>query len=291
MLLIAIGATFFGFQSKALVEKLQSSAATEHTDLLKTRDTLKKTQTELKDTQDKLKTTEEELASTKTKLRETEDNLTKVNAELTATKGMLAEKEKILADLQEQIKKIGDGINPDDLKKKIADMQAQTVELQGKVTTLEKEKAELSTTLETLTVRLKDADDKAAKQTVVIKKYKDGIMEKGTRGTVTAVNSGWGFCVLSLGDKQGAAANRILIVTRDGQAIGKVKITNVEASQSVADVVPGSFLKGVYVEPGDRVIYTGEDKVRVEEPEAAPVGNAPSPKAAPPIPSGLPLPQ
>ena len=111
-------------------------------------------------------------------------------------------------------------------------------------------------------------------------------MVQGTRGTVTAVNSGWGFCVLSIGDKQGAATNRVLIVTRDGQSIGKVKITNVEASQSVADIVPGSFRKGVYVEPGDRVIYTGEDKVRVEEAEATPAGgNAPSPSSA--IPSGL----
>ena len=51
-LLAAIVASFFGFQSKNLVEKLQASAATEHTDLLKTRETLKKTQAELKDTHD-----------------------------------------------------------------------------------------------------------------------------------------------------------------------------------------------------------------------------------------------
>jgi hypothetical protein len=75
--------------------------------------------------------------------------------------------------------------------------------------------------------------------------------------------------VLSIGDRQGAAASKILIVTRDGQAIGKVKISNVEPSQSVADILPGTFVRGMYVQPGDGVIYTGEDKVRVEE--AAPV--------------------
>ena len=148
---------------------------------------------------------------------------------------------------------------------------------------------ELKTTLETLTVRLKDSEEKAGKQKAIIKKYTDHVMVQGTRGTVTAVNPGWGFCVLSIGDRQGAATNRILIVTRGGQAIGKVKITNVEASQSVADIIPGTFVRGVYVEPGDGVIYTGDDKVRAEEPEAAApaVGNAP----AAPSPSGLPLPQ
>jgi hypothetical protein len=101
-------------------------------------------------------------------------------------------------------------------------------------------------------------------------------MIKGTRGQVLAVNAGWGFCVLSIGDKQGAAANKTMIVARNGQAIGKVKIINVERSQSVADIIPSSFVRGAYVQPGDSVIFVGDDKVR-EEPPAE--GTAPAPHA------------
>ena len=101
--------------------------------------------------------------------------------------------------------------------------------------------------------------------------------------------------MVSLGDKRGAAANRILLVTRNGQSIGKVRIINVETSQSVADIIPSTFARGVYVQPGDGVIYTGEDKVR-EEPEAAPAAGPSLPPIAPPPPAppagvpGLPLP-
>jgi hypothetical protein len=73
-----------------------------------------------------------------------------------------------------------------------------------------------------------------------------------------------------------------MIVVRNGQAIGKVKIINVEASQSVADIIPSSFVRGAYVQPGDEVIYTGEDKVR-EEPVPE-VGGAPTPGISPLVP-------
>jgi regulator of replication initiation timing len=289
-LLIALGATFLGFQSKTLVEKLQTSAANEHKELDITRGEVKMSKAALKDSEEKLTKAEEELTGAKAKQREAEDNLTKANGDFANAKTKLEQTEKELADIKEKMK-LPPGENIDEFKKKIADMQTKAGELEGEVKTVRIERDELKTTLETLTVRLKDAEDKAAKQVTVIKKYKDHIMVQGTRGTVTAVNPGWGFCVLSIGDRQGAATGRILIVTRGGQAIGKVKITNVEASQSVADIMPGTFVKGVFVEPGDGVIYTGDDKVRIEEPEAPPAGGAAPPPPAPPAPAGLALPQ
>jgi len=289
-LLIAAVAAFLGFQSKGLIEKLQTAAATEHANLGKTQSDLKKSKDALKDAEAKTAKAEEDLATAKTKQQEAEDSLKKSADELSAAKTKLADTEKALAEAKG--KPAMPDVDVDALKKQVADAQAKVAEAEGEAKTLKLENAELKTTVETLTVRVKDASEKVTTQSKVIKKYKDNVMEKGTRGTVMAVNSGWGFCVLSIGDRNGAAANRTLIVTRGGQAIGKVRITNVEASQSVADIIPGTFPRGLYVEPGDGVIYTGDDKVRVEEPEASPAGpNAPGP-AAPvtPAPSGLPLP-
>src|SRR5205085_3962308 len=79
-------------------------------------------------------------------------------------------------------------------------------------------------------------------------------------GRVLTVNAGWDFCVLNIGDMHGAAANRIAVVARGGKAIGKVKIASVETSGSIADIIANSFAKGMSVQPGDDIIYTGNDK-------------------------------
>ncbi|MEA3188595.1 MAG: hypothetical protein QOD99_2425, partial [Chthoniobacter sp.] len=47
------------------------------------------------------------------------------------------------------------------------------------------------------------------------------------------------------------------LVVRGDQRIAKVRITSVEPSTSVADVVPGSMSRGARVQPGDRVIFPG----------------------------------
>jgi hypothetical protein len=285
-LLIALGATFLGFQSKTLVEKLQASAATEHQDLLATRSKLKKTEDTLKATEDELATTKADLEKTKETLRTTEADLTKTKADLQTSTMKLAEVEKALADVQTQLKEAMGGVGSlATLKADMAALAAQKTELETKNKELEIVKAELTTKVETLEGQKKDLDSKVASQGTVIDRYKKNIMQKGIRGQVTAVNAGWGFCVVSIGDRQGAAANKVLIVTRGGEAIGKVKIINVEASQSVADILPGTFVRGTYVQPGDGVIYTGEDKVRVEEvADAAGPGAVTSPLPQLPLP-------
>jgi hypothetical protein len=166
-------------------------------------------------------------------------------------------------------------------------MQAKTTELENKNKELEIVKAELTTRVESLTTQRKELDQKVASQTTVIDRYQKNIMVKGTRGRVLAVNSGWGFCVLSIGDRQGAAANKIMVVVRGGQSIGRVKIVNVESSQSVADIIPSSFARGMYVQPGDDVIFTGDDKVREEAVANASGANA---GGTSPVVPGLPQP-
>jgi predicted phage tail protein len=288
-LLVALAAVFFGFQSKDLVEKLRTAADREHTDLLATKDKLKKTEKELADTKDELAATKDELAKTKDTLVKVEADLKTKEAELVAEKAKLTETEKQLADINKnytELKaKFGDK-TPDEITKSIADMEEAKKELETKVAELTTVNGTLVTQKKEAEDKIKDAESKIATQSKKIDRYVNNIVVKGLSGTVLAVNSGWGFCVLSIGDRQGAAANKIMIVARNGQAIGKVKIINVEASQSVADIIPSSFTRGTYIQPGDQVIYTGEDKVR-EEPAPA-VGTTP---AVPALPGVLPLPQ
>lgn len=281
-LLAALAAIFFGFQSKELVGKLQVAAQREHDDRLATVEKLKKTEKELAATKDELTAAKDELTKTKDLLTKAEADAKKAIADLAdanmkkdAAEAQYATVKKSFDDLKGLL---GDK-EPAQILATITEMETAKKDLTAKVAALENEVATGKIAIEELTKQKKVTEEKIASKEKVIDRYQKNIMQKGLRGRVLAVNSGWGFCVLSIGDRQGAAANKIMIVARNGQSIGKVKIINVETSQSVADIIPSSFVRGTYVEPGDEVIFTGEDKVR-EEP--APAGtNAPAASSPP----------
>ena len=63
--------------------------------------------------------------------------------------------------------------------------------------------------------------------------------------------------VISLGDRNGVVNNAELLISRSGQLIGKIRITSVEPSTSVADIVANSVATGLSVQPGDTVVYKG----------------------------------
>lgn len=74
------------------------------------------------------------------------------------------------------------------------------------------------------------------------------------QGTVLAVNQAWYFVVLNLGGRQGIAKNTEMLVQRGNQLIGKVRVTSIETSTSIADIVVRSLPRGLSVMPGDAVI-------------------------------------
>ena len=286
-LLAALAAIYFGFQSKALVEKLRVAADREHTDLLSTRDNLKKKEKELEATKEELTVAKDELTKTKDLLVKAEEakkaaetQLADANQKKDAAEAQYATVKKSFDDLKA---KFGEK-DPEQIVQSIAAMETANKDLTAKVATLENDYASQKIVVESLTKEKKATEEKIASKEKVIDRYQKNIMQKGVRGHVLAVNSGWGFCVLSIGDRQGAAANKIMIVARNGQSIGKVKIINVEANQSVADIIPSSFVRGSYVEPGDEVIFTGEDKVREEPATAAPTAPAAVAPGVPPLP-------
>ena len=287
-LLAAAAAIFFGFKGKELVDKLQVAAEREHTDLLATKDKLKKTEKERDETKAELASTKDELEKTRESLVKTTDELKKTMGELAAA---MAETEKAKADYVavkenfDKLKALFGDKNPEDILKSITAMEAANKEMTAKVAEADIKLTERGEVIKGLEAKVKSVEAQFADKEKTIKRYRENVMEKGTRGRVLAVNSGWGFCVISIGDRKGAAANKVLIVARNGQAIGKVKITNIEASQAVADILPSTFVRGTYVEPGDEVIFTGDDKVREEIAAPAPaVGPVTSPLGVPGLP-------
>lgn len=284
-LLAAALALYLGLESGKRIKEMQTAGDRLNSKYNQTTSELTKTKDTLKGTEEKLATVTGEVEGAKAKAATAEAEAAKAKADLAAATSEIEKTKTDLAKINDQIKA---AFPNTDITQGLAGLTAQITELNAKATAaeqkaadLEKERATLDATVKTLEASQKEREDRLAAQGTTIKRYKEGFMQKGITGRVMAVNSGWGFAVLSIGDRQGAAANKIMIVARGGQAIGKVRITSVEASQSVADIIPGSFVRGMYVQPGDQVIYTGDDKVQPEEAAEEPAPAAPAAPAAP----------
>jgi hypothetical protein len=81
----------------------------------------------------------------------------------------------------------------------------------------------------------------------------------GIRGTVLAVNQAYNFVVLSLGGRQGVEPNTEMLVLRGGSFIGKIRISSVEPATAIGDIITSSLGRGVQVQPGDTVVYAGNN--------------------------------
>ncbi len=288
-IIIAGVAIWLGVESEKRVTNLQEIGLKTHGILEDTKRELKRTKGEYDKVEALLTKTEKELEETKTKLRDTEDKLASTESKLAAVTAERDAQKAALEDMQTKIAEAlgipkSENLDPakaiEAIKEQIATMAAKVKDQDAKIVELEKIKAEHETIIAGLTADKQRNEAEIATKGKVIKKYQDHVMQKGVKGKVLAVNPGWGFCVLSTGDKQGAATGRMMIVARDGKAIGKVKITNVETNQSIADIQASTFIRGSFVQPGDEVIYVGDENVKFEE-EKPVVAGAPAPAGAP----------
>ena len=84
-----------------------------------------------------------------------------------------------------------------------------------------------------------------------------GANTPGVHGTVLAVNQAYNFVVLGMGDRQGVVPNSEMLVMRQGALIGKIRISSVEPTTSIGDIITNSLARGVQVQPGDTVVYAG----------------------------------
>jgi len=210
-----------------------------------------------------------QMSRAKADLATSQDNLSKETADDEQTKTQLAS---VQSDLDSANAKVTDEKSQiDNLNAQIATIkgnqgqvntllvytQAHMDKVLGQVKEARAQVAELNTIKDTLTNKAKDADARADDLEKTVEHYKNATLKNGLQGEVLAYNPGFNFVVLSIGDRQGAVANAEMILERGGSQIGKVRITSVEPSTSVADIIPGSLARGVRVQPGDIVIFPG----------------------------------
>lgn len=73
--------------------------------------------------------------------------------------------------------------------------------------------------------------------------------------TVIAVNKDWDFVMVNAGRAHGVGAEDSLLVKRGNTRIARLRIVNLEDNVTIADIVDDSLVRGIDVQPGDKVIF------------------------------------
>lgn len=186
------------------------------------------TKTDLENTRQDLENTRAELETTKAQLEDARTQIVQLNETIRGKDQELEEKSNVIAGLEEE---------KSTLTAQVADLTAQIASLQDQVAQLEEDKSVLETQLEKCDKEL----------------HKEITMKPGTTGKIVYANKEWNFVVIDIGSNQGVQATAEMIIHRDDNMIGKIKISAVRDDVSIAEVMT-DYQKDT-VKEGDDVLF------------------------------------
>ena len=188
---------------------------------------------------------------TERKVATTEAELVKVQAEKNDLQGKLRGNETEIAELRKRIESAA--TKTEAPAASLVELQAQLEDAKRQLDAAEREKVLLSE-------KMKVTQEKST-QLEAERKHSPlpAGNHPGIRGTVLAVNPAYNFVVLSLGARQGVEANSEMLVLRGGSFIGKIRISSVEPATAIGDIITSTLARGVQVQPGDTVVYAGNN--------------------------------
>jgi predicted RNase H-like nuclease (RuvC/YqgF family) len=140
----------------------------------------------------------------------------------------------------------------DEITQKLMDKEAEPI--QQELNEARKQLDEKQVVADQLNATIQKADGRIKELESQIAEKKRVQKVNDLSGRILAVNEAWNFVVLSVGDKNGVSSNAELLVKRGNTRIGKVRVTSVEPASSIADIIPGSLVGGLSIQPGDYVI-------------------------------------
>lgn len=187
---------------------------------------------------------EAKVHAAETELSKAQEGKAQIESRLQASEAQVADLEKRVAEATINQGAGGSAAASSDELKSVIEATKKQLE------TAEQEKAILADKLKAAERRMTAIEEE--------KKRRDsGTKTAGVHGTVLAVNQSYNFVVLNLGDRQGVVLNSEMLVMRRGAFIGKIRISSVEPTISIGDIITSSLARGVQVQLGDTVIYAG----------------------------------
>ena len=137
----------------------------------------------------------------------------------------------------------------------IDDMQAKLTALKDNLTGKQSKVAELEAAYAQAKQVRKVEEDKVKKEEQYQIKRSQKLALNGMVATVIAVNKDWGFVMVNAGRAHGVSGDSSLLVRRGNSRVARLRIVNLQDMVSVCDIVKDSMLKGIKVQPGDKVIF------------------------------------
>lgn len=206
-----------------------------------------------------IKEREMKVAGEQAKIAENDGRIASAEAELVKTQteksdlqAKLQANEAQISDLQKRIEEMSKSpANPNPGAPSVTELQAQLDDARKQLDGAEHEKTFLTEKFQPV------AHTQTRGPEVMVQEHRALTFRPTIRGTVLAVNQAYNFVVLNLGDRQGLEPNAEMLVLRDTTVIGKIRISSVEPSTAIGDILGNSLARGVQVQPGDTVIYAG----------------------------------
>jgi predicted RNase H-like nuclease (RuvC/YqgF family) len=189
----------------------------------------------------------EELQNTKTDLENTRADLAKTKDELATTKTDLAASQAKVTELTDSLAR---------KETEVAQAKSQIDQLQQDKTALQTQVNDLNNQLVKAEDEMKDLQDKVVILEGALKAIPtvgQEILPPGLTGKIAVVNSDWNFVVLNIGSNSGLVNNAQMLVHRADKLIGKVRITNVQKSMAIADIMMD--WEQSPIREGDYVLY------------------------------------
>jgi len=186
------------------------------------------TKTDLENTRQDLENTRAELENTKASLEDARTEIVQLNDTIRIKNEELDEKSNLIATLEDE---------KADLEVQVTDLTTQVETLQDDLATMEEEKNAIQLQLEKCNKDL----------------YKNITMIPGTTAKIVYANADWNFVIIDIGSDQGAQTTAEMIIYRDEDMIGKIRISAVRDNVSIAEVI--SDFQQDTIKEGDHVLY------------------------------------
>ena len=222
-------------QVEGIIQKREENKKgwdTAEANLRKTRTTLKETETKLTFTEKSLEETKGQLTAMTAKADSEEKRANLRTKELADTRATLKTKE----DKLEQFRQLG--YEPDQIKQLAASARQMTNELAARI----EESILFQKRIKKLELELSEYRGTNT----------DPVVPATARGKVTVVDPKWDFVVLDVGSGKGLPTKGVMLVSRNGELVAKVRVMSVQEERSVANVMPGWKIKDIM--EGDAVI-------------------------------------
>ena len=184
------------------------------------------------------------------KVAKAESDLVQLQTQKTELQNKLEAAQSEISSLQGRIEEATTKPSENPGAPSVSELQAQLDEARHQLESAEHENSFLSD-------KIRAAEDRSAQLEEEKKRQAPSGGKAGLRGTVLAVNQAYNFVVLNLGGRQGVEPNAEMLVLRDGTLIGKIRVSSVEPSTAIGDIITSTLARGVEVQPGDIVVYAG----------------------------------